>query len=105
MVTKTIDDVIDKTIQELKEFMDMYQCPYDRWFVGISDDPRKRLSEKHLVNKTYSACIIRQTPDPDVAWIVGIYLTQVLGAEGSLSNGRENATFIYTYLKTKGTRP
>lgn len=102
---KSIDEIIDGIVMDMKRFMDKYHYPYDKWFVVISEDPKIQLSQVHGVLPGHGACTHRPTPSAEVARIIVGQFIEKIGTDGSLDNGGEDARFIYAYKKTKNTKP
>lgn len=91
-------------INDIKKYInENVMCNYKKYYVGISNDPRRRLFNEHNVNEK-GVWIICPADSDTVARDVEKYFLD-LGMDGGPGGGDETATYVYCYLKTSTTQP
>lgn len=78
--------------------------PYTAWYVGITNQPERRLFVEHRVDKQ-GIFIQRQATSNAVARRVEHHFIRLLGCDGDLGGGEEDAEVVYAYKKTASTDP
>ena len=78
--------------------------PYFSWYVGISENPEKRLFEEHYVAED-GLWIYEFAPDSSAARRIESYFLNVLGTDGGLDKEEIDAKGVYAYKKTDYTSP
>lgn len=75
------------------------------WYVGVSEEPRKRL-ESHGVKlkPANTSWIYREASNDDIAREVEEHFLNK-GADGGEGGGDEDARYIYAYKKNSQTNP
>lgn len=91
--------------KEIKEHIQNRGGSYSDWYVGISEEPRKRLFEEHGVNEKTDAWIYRQATSNKVARRIEKYFVDVLGTDGAPGGGDVNTIYVYAYKKKSHTNP
>lgn len=75
-----------------------------RWYIGITDNPKRRLFVEHGVNKSCDYWGYWQTAnDDDARWVEQEAFKKVL-AKGNPGGRDEKATWVYIYAITDETR-
>jgi len=90
---------------DIKNYMDKNGGYYSSWYVGISEEPRNRLFNGHNVEENSDAWIYRQATSSIVARRVEKYFCTIVGTDGGLGGGDEDARYVYAYKKNSHTRP
>lgn len=98
-----------KSEEEIKKEIENYiqKCggSYSDWYVGITEDPSRRLFEEHGVRKDTDAWIYRQTASHETARRIEEYLVGILGTDGGPGGGGQEAVYVYAYKKKSHTNP
>ncbi|MFH1186900.1 MAG: hypothetical protein V1697_01860 [Candidatus Levyibacteriota bacterium] len=76
---------------------------YSSWYVGIAQDPKKRLFQDHNVKEVGDAWVYDQCLDNMSAREIEDYFVNKLNTDGGTGGGDENAIFVYAYRKTSST--
>ena len=94
----------DAAIEKIIRFVQTLEPAriWDSWYVGITDDPIRRLYEEH--NASYTKSIFVSTDTPGTARAVEKYLISHYGMAGG-SGGSENPRAVYAFKKLKDTEP
>jgi hypothetical protein len=103
--TQSVDEIVNGIIAEMRQYIEGYHYPYDRWFVGVSEDPGLCLLGKHRMNPNIGPCIHIAAPTADAARAVGKHFIETMGSDGDVSGGGNDARFVYAYKKSMHTRP
>lgn len=74
------------------------------WYVGISEDPERRLFNEHNVRRIGDAWIYRHVASIEIARKIEDYFIRS-GADGGPGGGDEDATGVYAYKKSSNTGP
>lgn len=77
---------------------------YPNWYVGIAQEPRKRLFVDHAVLEVGDAWIYDWCLTSDAARRVEDYFVNVLKTSGDTGGGDENTTAVYAYRKSSHSR-
>lgn len=86
---------------DIKNFISKNGGSYSDWYVGITEDPKRRL-EQHGAK---DAWIYRQAASDEVARRIEKYFVEVLGTDGAPGGGDEDAVYVYAYKKKSHTNP
>jgi len=73
------------------------------WYVGITDDPEKRLFTEHSVQKKDGAWIYRDAGTSIVARVIEQNLFEK-GCDGGPGGGDDNTCYVYAYKISPNTR-
>ena len=97
--------MIDKTtiIDEISEHINTQGGDYSDWYIGITDDIRRRLFSKHNVPETNAWFIYRAAADRAAAEMIENYFID-LGCIGCQGGGGEDSRIVYAYLITSSTK-
>ena len=74
------------------------------WYIGISHDPKKSLSEGHGVDLEKGLWASEKTDNPDEAWEIEAFFLN-LGVNRSQDGHDPSATEVYICLKRSTTKP
>lgn len=91
-----------KAFDEIQTFIRQRGKPYHAWYVGITDDPQRRLLE-HSVDPDGIYKWARCTSS-EIARSVEEALLN-LGCDGGPGGGDDLSDYVYAYLKTDSTNP
>lgn len=91
--------------EDIKSYIDDHGGQYNRWYVGISDNARKRLFDDHNVDEDSDLWIYRTASSATVARRVEDYFVNELGTDGGTGGGDENSNQVYAYKKNSHTDP
>ena len=75
------------------------------WYVGIAQDPVKRLFDDHAVNRQTDAWIYDYACTSDTARNIEKYFVETLGYDGGPGGGDETTNAVYAYKKNYHTNP
>lgn len=78
---------------------------YSSWYVGISEDPRNRLFNQHMVDEESDRWIFRWATSADVARRIERYFIDILGTDGASGGGDVDTRAVYGYKKKPYTDP
>jgi hypothetical protein len=70
---------------------------FDSWYVGITDDPYRRLFSEHNVNETFDSWIYRDAHNHQCARDMIRHLVTHLGASGGDERGNSFSRYVYAY--------
>lgn len=88
---------------QIKEYIEEKGGPYTAWYVGITNDPERRLFGEHGVHKE-GTWVHGEATSNAVARRVEQYFMR-LGCDGAPGGGEEGAKVVYAYKKTASTDP
>lgn len=91
-----------RLVKEFEEFI--RHLPYHRLYVGITNQPKRRLFEEHNVSQTEGTYICRETPSEECARLIEQFFIEQ-GLKGGGGGGDDESVFVYIYLKTSYTKP
>jgi hypothetical protein len=77
---------------------------YSDWYVGITENAKRRLFEEHGVEKEKDKYISRTATSSSLARLVEKYFLD-LGCDGGSGGGDDDADIIYAYKKSSRTDP
>lgn len=77
---------------------------YSNWYVGIAENPERRLFIDHNVSRTNDLWIYAQYSTDEEARNTEEYIIQSLGTDGDVGGGSEKSTYVYSYRKTTNSR-
>jgi hypothetical protein len=88
------DTIINDIIKHIKR---CFCSTYRGWYIGITNDPERRLKEHNVdMNPPFCAPIIRKALNVDIAREVEWNFLKEC-AEGGDGGGNEDSVFIYAY--------
>lgn len=90
--------------RQIQRYINRFTYSYSRWYVGISEDPRRRLFADHNVDEQRGLWGIWEAYTTNVARRVEAHFIS-LGTDGGTGGGDEDAVFVYAYKKTAATVP
>jgi len=93
---------VNQIISDIKNYLN--GIAYNRCYVGITNNARRRLFEEHLVNEKSGVWIYRVAESENIAREIEEYFLN-LGMNGDTGGGSEECQIIYAYLKTTTTKP
>lgn len=91
--------------KQINDFITHHGGSYSSWYVGISENPRRRLFQEHNVDENKDTWIFRQANSHHIARNVERYFVQNLGTDGGTGGGDEDADVVYAYKKNMHTNP
>lgn len=100
-MTKSKQDIID----EITAHIQKSKASYSNWYVGISEDAKKRMFQDHNVNEKNAWWIWKLTSSSDVAREIEDHFVNTLGTDGGLGGGDEYSDQVYAYKKGSYTNP
>jgi len=107
---KTNNAVKSKEVikQEMSQFIENNNgtdINYSKWYVGITDDPQRRLFQEHKVKKEEGPWIYRQCSNCSIAREVEEYLLAKYKTDGGNGGGNNSTIYVYAYKKKSYTNP
>ncbi|MEH6357702.1 MAG: hypothetical protein V7745_01855 [Pseudomonadales bacterium] len=79
---------------------------FDEWFVGISSEPKKTLSEVHGVDKESDIWLYKQALTFSACRTVQRYFLEIQNTDGLVPpESNENMDCVYLYKKSGRTSP
>jgi len=95
-----------RLVRTLKDYMISVSQNGKAWYVGITNDPEKRLFNDHGVDRANGAWIYDFATAESTAREVEDYFTQQLGTQGDTGGGTGNGDCkaIYAYIITATTK-
>ena len=92
-------------ISEIDVHIKKFGGIYNSWYVGISDDPKRRLFQEHLIIEDKDIWIWTRCQSSLSARLVEDYFVNRLVTDGGVGGGDGNSTYVYAYRKTSTSRP
>lgn len=89
----------DQIVKKIEGFRLKVGGTWRVWYVGITNDIKRRLLKEHNVSKDY---IYEEAYSKAVAGEIESYFHE-LGAQGDTGGGDEDSRFVYAYKITKDT--
>jgi len=77
---------------------------YTDWYVGIAQDPKRRLFVDHGVLEAGDAWIYDWCLNSDAARNIESYFVTIFKTSGDVGGGDENTTAVYAYKKSSHSR-
>ena len=94
----------EKVTQEMYDHVQKCGGISSSWYVGLTNDPQRRLFEEHGVRRNGDACIFRTfSSNAEARKVENMFIT--LGASGGSGGGDWRSTTVYTYRKTRHSSP
>lgn len=92
-------------IDDFESFLNQRGGNYEKFCVGITNDPGRRLHDtgEHNVSKL-GEYLYKKAGDAEAARQIEKYFIDQ-GCTGGTGGGDENSEWVYIYLKTSHTRP
>lgn len=93
-------------IQVIKDYIancDGSYPSWNKWYVGITSDPRNRLFKDHRVDENKGGWIHDTAENSFIAREVETYFVNSLGTDGGPGGGDHTTRFVYAYRKTSYT--
>jgi hypothetical protein len=96
----------EKQIKEdLKKHIDKEGSVFSNWYVGITDNCKRRLGEHSVpTGKGEAWWICREAEDDETARKIEKYFID-LGCDGGDGGGDDDSKIVYAYKKTNKTNP
>jgi len=95
---------VQQVIAEIEKYMRQFSGYYSDWYVGITEDPRKRLFEDHQVKEKGDLWIYQDCGSESNAREVEEYFLKK-GCDGGTGGGDYKTTYAYAYKKNPHTNP
>lgn len=76
---------------------------WNKWYIGIASDPKKRLFRDHRVDESKGNWIYDAAENSFIAREVETYFVNSLGTDGGSGGGDHTTRFVYAYRKTTYT--
>ena len=92
-----------ETYNEIRTYIDERNNSYQKWYSGITSNPRERLFQEHNVSEKSDWWIFRLCQNEQSARSVEEVLLK-LGCDGATGGGDESSVYVYAYFKTANTR-
>jgi hypothetical protein len=91
-------------VMEILEFMQMEGGRPMTWYIGITDDPKRRLFDEHQVHYQNDSWIYRTAVSATEAQRVKEYFLEY-GLDGAKGSERPDSRVVYAYRKSVSTEP
>ncbi len=91
-------------IQLIQAAIDSEGAHYPAWYVGITDNPERRLYEQHRVDRQDRRTVCVNAGSFMRAREIEEYFLK-LGTAGGGGGGTTESTFVYAYYRTERTEP
>jgi len=101
VINQAYKDELVRLISEIEAFMADNGSIYSDWYVGITEDVKKRLFRYHKVKDTY---ITLKTPSVDMARIIERYFIQERKTDGGNNDNFKSNVYLYAYRKQDYTK-
>jgi hypothetical protein len=95
------DEIIEKISEHIKTRGGL---PHD-WYVGISQNPERRLPVNHKVDLEKDKWIFIPANSDQEAREIEEYFINSIGTDGKLGGGDNGAKKVYAYKKAPQTEP
>ncbi|MBW2984763.1 hypothetical protein KY361_06605 [Candidatus Woesearchaeota archaeon] len=95
----------DEIKRDIKNHMDKYEKKYSSWYIGVTEDPQRRLFDEHKVDEKKDHWIYSTAVSAEVARKIEKYFIEGLHVDGGKSGGDKDARVVYAYQKTTHTKP
>ena len=92
-------------IADIQGYIFKHGGAYSNWYVGISNDARKRLFEEHFVRENFDAWIFATADSADEARWIESYFVNDLKTDGGTGGGDYTSKMVYAYKKSSYTKP
>jgi hypothetical protein len=89
----------------LLAFIKKSKVPAKNWYVGITNDPYRRVFIEHNVPLDYQFHKAVDVPSVADARDVEAFFIQKIKTDGGQGGGESDAHFVYAFLKTETTNP
>ena len=96
-----VKEELVKIITEIETFMAENGCIYSDWYVGITEDVKKRLHSYHNVKDT---CVFVKAPSIRFARIIERYFIEERRTDGGTGGGNDDSFYVYAYKKQDYTK-
>lgn len=100
-MSKTKKEIIDDITNHINDNGGTYYS----WYVGITEDAKRRLFEEHNVDEKNDAWIYRTASSSSIAREIETYFVSTLGTDGGSGGGDEDTRIVYSYKKNSHTTP
>lgn len=87
----------------IKDYIDKIGGLYRTWYVGITNDPQRRLFDEHGVDREKWWVYATATSNAVARRVESYFIN--LGTGGAPGGGEEDARVVYAYKKTSSTNP
>jgi len=95
----------DQLIREISDYLKQSGGNPREWYVGISQDARKRLFQDHSVDEKKDSWIYRTADSNKEARESEDYFLNKVGTDGGPGGGDTSSTMVYAYKKNSHTNP
>jgi hypothetical protein len=95
------EEIIEKISEHIKT---RGGVPHD-WYVGISQNPERRLPVNHKVDMGKDKWIYIPTNSDQEAREIEDYFVKRIGTDGGPGGGDDGAKMVYAYKKARHTEP
>ena len=92
-------------IDDIKKYILENKGDYNLWYVGVSSNARNSLFKEHKVKEKGDRWIYKTAISSEIAREAEKHFLIVLGADGVIGSGEENARMVYAYRKAMHTDP
>lgn len=94
-------DLVGQTIGKIAGFMKRYGGLRADWYVGVTNDIRRRALEHELSGLVFQEDLF----DADIARAVERHFVEQQHTDGAPGGGDEGSTIVYAFKKTPDTDP
>ena len=91
-------------IQTIDEYVKKCGGVYPQWYIGITNDPERRMFEEHNVSRQ-GHWVYEPAASSTVARRIEKLFIDVRKMTGGLGGGDTDANVVYSYKKSAGTKP
>lgn len=98
-----MDTERQEVINKIYRYIQNSKTYLNEWYVGITDDPIKRLFTDHQVKKENDYWIYNKCSSSDEARTIEEYFINTLKTDGGSGGGDDNSIYVYAYHKESHT--
>lgn len=95
----------EQIIKDISDYIKKNEGFPKEWYVGISQDARKRLFEDHWVDEMKHLWVYRKADTNKKAREIEDYFLNKVGTDGGPGGGDTSAKTVYVYKKNSHTNP
>ncbi len=92
-------------IHEIEEHIKLNGGSFSEWFVGMTEDPKKRLFGQHKLREKGDGWICRRTFDGGHAFEIVEYFRTVRQLATMKDTRSDDAVYVYAYRMKEHTNP
>lgn len=93
----TPNDVL--IFRSLEQFINSFRLPYDQWYVGVTNDWKRRLFDEHRVSRLGSDYKVFECSNAEAATHIEKYFCERMRTDGGTGGAGADARYVYLYLK------